>query len=285
MPADDEEIEGVLEEGVEICNGLGPEKVLVTSGRAAGVRFVRCLTVYDQSGRFNPSFDSREKREIEADWVILSIGQAADFNWLKEVDRFEFNEDGTLKVDPDGRTTVPGFFAGGDATSLPGSVAAALAAGKRAAVSIHLSLNPEIDNKDLEPALLAGGPGLSIQSLFEPRVDWDPRTVVRFSDLEPLFLDRHPAGPVKRLEVEERRGFSEINLGLDPGEAQSAAGRCLFCGTCVGCDRCYYLCPDLSVLRPVGQEGSYRLDLDYCKGCGVCAAACLGRVIDMGGEA
>ncbi|RLI26382.1 hypothetical protein DRO58_05620 [Candidatus Bathyarchaeota archaeon] len=98
------------------------------------MEFVRCTSVFDEKGRFNPSFDETETKVLEADTVILAIGQTPDLSFIEdeiEVDR------GVIKVNPRTmETSLPGVFAGGDAVSGPASVVEAIVAGKMAAASI-----------------------------------------------------------------------------------------------------------------------------------------------------
>jgi Pyruvate/2-oxoacid:ferredoxin oxidoreductase delta subunit len=64
---------------------------------------------------------------------------------------------------------------------------------------------------------------------------------------------------------------AEVQLGLDAAQALAEAQRCFSCGSCIHCDQCVTYCPDLAVLRV---DGGYRVNTDYCKGCGVCVREC-----------
>lgn len=167
-------------------------------------------------------------------------------------------------------------------TENPGSVVGALAGGKRAALSIHLNVtNRSIDS--MRRTQLGSGPAFSIWSLFRPRVDWEPESVVTFDKLEPLFLDSQPAIPMPRLLPEERkRSFDPIEKALDQDRAVKEAGRCFYCGLCTACDRCLIFCPDMSVKAQAGEGRHYSIDDDYCKGCGICEAVCPRGIVEMG---
>jgi Pyruvate/2-oxoacid:ferredoxin oxidoreductase delta subunit len=73
-----------------------------------------------------------------------------------------------------------------------------------------------------------------------------------------------------------------VDLPLDPKEAIQQAGRCFFCGTCTGCDRCFLFCPEVALLPPDDTGTAYRPDPEYCKGCAVCASVCPRGVMTMG---
>jgi len=75
--------------------------------------------------------------------------------------------------------------------------------------------------------------------------------------------------------IRRQSSFDEVTQGLDESNALFEARRCLSCGNCFACDNCYGVCPDNAVrkLQP-GEPYGYAIDLDYCKGCGMCAAEC-----------
>jgi NADPH-dependent glutamate synthase beta subunit-like oxidoreductase len=281
MPAHEGERRDALEEGILFHNGWGPKRVLGKQNRVVGVEFARCTSVFDAQGRFHPSYEENTVLTLDADWVILAIGQAPDITPFKGT---ALAGKGTVVADAVTLATPwEGVFSGGDFVTGPRSVVEAVAAGKRAALSIHLYTRGVSLEKAVGKTLLGLGPGFSIHSLFHGREGWDPKSVVRFEDLEPLFLDQQPRPSLSRLSPEERiRGFREIDLPLNPADAVQQAGRCFFCGTCTGCDRCFLFCPEVSLLLPDETHTGYRPDAEYCKGCAVCAAVCPRGVMTMG---
>lgn len=283
MPAHEWERQDALEEGVIFNNGWGPKKILGKKGRITKVEFMRCMSVFDDQGRFNPSYDPTTTLMRDADWMILAIGQSMDLSSLDGDKAFRQEPGGTLHVNSETlETSVPGIFAGGDAVQMPGSVVDALAAGKRAAVGIHMSLNRALYKKPLSEVSLGAGPSFSIEALFRERTGWDPKAFVRFADLDSLYLEpKRPAILPRSTPVERVTGFQEINLSLSQEEGIREAGRCFFCGTCIGCDLCLLLCPDVCIAPPHEEHDNYWPDPDYCKGCGVCAAVCVRGVVDM----
>ena len=142
MPAYREEIQQALDEGVKITNGYGPKKVRGAKGKVTGVELVRCVSVFDKKGKFCPAYDEKETKVMEADTVIFAIGQAADTSLFPG--EVTSSPRGTITADPVTlETNVAGVYAGGDVVSGPASVVEAIAAGKRAAVSIDLYLRGE----------------------------------------------------------------------------------------------------------------------------------------------
>jgi NADPH-dependent glutamate synthase beta subunit-like oxidoreductase/Pyruvate/2-oxoacid:ferredoxin oxidoreductase delta subunit len=283
MAAHTREIQDALEEGIEFYNGWGPKRVLEAKGKVAGVEFRKCVSVFDREGKFNPAFDESATMERDADWIILAIGRTKDLSFLKGSGSFEGHGTGELPVD--GRTmgsAREGVFAGGDLIKAPGSVVEAIGFGKRAALAMHLyMLGMPFDDAERK-VLMGDGPAFSIHALFHPREGWNPRKVVKFEDLEPLFLDHKPRCEHARLSPEQRKKvFVEINPSLTKDGAIFEASRCFFCGTCTGCDRCFAYCPEVSLLPP-GQVGpAYQADQEYCKGCAVCAAVCPRGIMTM----
>ena len=133
MPAAPEEIAQALEEGVGLLTSWGPQRVLTSRGKVSGMELVRCTSVFDVEGRFNPSFDIDTTLTIDADCVLLAIGQVPDLRFADGL----LQTDGTrLVVTGPGETNLPGVFAGGDVVTGPASVIEAIAAGRRAAIAI-----------------------------------------------------------------------------------------------------------------------------------------------------
>jgi Pyruvate/2-oxoacid:ferredoxin oxidoreductase delta subunit len=225
--------------------------------------------------------------KLEAEWVIAAVGQIPDLSALGRGWPGDFGRETGLPADPETlETPLSGVYAGGDAVRFPGSVVEAIAAGKRAALAIHLRSQGVSFSDALGKVTMGGGPSFSIQAFFRPRPGWEPGKAVAFQDLEPLFLNRQTGVEIRRLPPEARgKGFEEITQGLYPDETLAEAGRCFACGTCTGCDRCYLFCPEASMQAPGKDRPAYEADPDYCKGCAVCAAVCPRGVMSMEGGA
>jgi NADPH-dependent glutamate synthase beta subunit-like oxidoreductase len=141
MPANPWEIEQAREEGVELLVSWGPDKIMGNDGKVSGLELVRCTSVFDDQGNFCPFFDGN-KKTVEADQVILAIGQASETAFCKD---FCFLDDegslsvesGLIAIDKDTQQTeMKGVFAGGDAANGPATVIEAIATGRRGAISI-----------------------------------------------------------------------------------------------------------------------------------------------------
>jgi NADPH-dependent glutamate synthase beta subunit-like oxidoreductase/CO/xanthine dehydrogenase FAD-binding subunit len=138
MPAVPEDVEQVLEEGLRIMNSWGPHRVLERDGRLAGMEMVRCTSVFDEAGRFAPAFDGEVKTVIEADQILVAIGQAADLSYAGSSLK---TERGMIVADRSSLATgLDGVFAGGDVTGGSLTVVHAMADGRAAAKSIDAHL-------------------------------------------------------------------------------------------------------------------------------------------------
>ncbi|MDO8803246.1 MAG: FAD binding domain-containing protein [Elusimicrobiota bacterium] len=137
MPAFPAEIAEAVKEGVRILPGWGPQRILEAGGKVKGMEFVRCSSVFDGQGNFNPNFDAGQNKVVKADQVILAIGQAAELGYAAGVKTLR----GLLIADEATQaTSLAGVFAGGDAVSGPASVIHAIAAGRRAARAMEIYL-------------------------------------------------------------------------------------------------------------------------------------------------
>jgi NADPH-dependent glutamate synthase beta subunit-like oxidoreductase len=285
LPAHEGDFLDAQQEDIAFHHGWGPQEIGVKSKGVSDVKFIRCISVFDESGRFAPCFNEKETLVLDADRVIPAIGQNPDPG-RSDSEIFNVRAAGLLQTHPDTLASpVKGLYVGGDVTGLQGSVAAAIGAGKRAALSIHLYLNPAAYDEELSKAEFVEGPGFSMEAVFNPRPGWDPKTVVTFEDIDPLYLQPQEALPLPRLDPQQRlKGFDQINQGFNTDMALAEASRCFFCGTCVGCERCLLLCPDLSIHPIEGQPFMYQPHDSYCKGCGTCAAVCNRGVMKFGEE-
>ncbi len=218
MPAWDYEIEDAVEEGVRIVNSLGPRKFLDENGTLKGVEFKRCTAVFDEKGAFNPQYDEGDLTSMEAETVIVAIGQAADLSFTAQ-EGVPVTPKGGLQADPVTlETSIEGVFAGGDVFYGPKSVVEAVACGKEAAISIERYLT-----------------GLDLREGREK--EWD---YVR-PDLEDEHIMERM--PVKRRPPAERKDdFKEIAAGFSEEEAKTESERCLNCGICSECYQCVKAC-------------------------------------------
>ncbi|MFZ0449566.1 MAG: FAD-dependent oxidoreductase [Desulfatiglandaceae bacterium] len=284
MPAHDRECRDALEEGVVFRNGWGPKRVLGKGERVSGAEFVRCVSVFDSNGRFNPVFNEDETLTRPTALVIFAVGQKPDLEQFHLESLFkDVAQDPISMHHGPGETGVPNLFAGGEMVHFPGSVVEAVAAGKDAALSIHLSFKGNDFSGQERRILIGTGPSFSMEECFHPHQGRDLARVVAFEDMDPLFLNHQPSVSISRLDPEKRWGnFDRIDQSLGREKAVEEAGRCFFCGTCTGCDRCFLYCPEVCISPPGDGQEDYESDASYCKGCAVCESVCPRGIITMG---
>lgn len=208
MPANSWEIEMALEEGVKLMTSWGPGKITGDNGKVTGIELIQCTSVFDDEGNFSPTFNDVTE-QVEADQVILAIGQAADLSFVDESVLLKA-ERGLIVVDEKTQATdMPGVFAGGDVGRGPGAIIDAIADGRRAASSIDK---------------LLGGDGVIDETIAQkPETQsYDGKRERGFADLERVKI------PVLPL-VERYEGFPEVDLCLDDDQAVYEAKRCLQC--------------------------------------------------------
>jgi NADH-quinone oxidoreductase subunit F len=212
MPAWEKEVEEALDEGIAINPSWGPSRILSREGRVTGIEFEKCTAVFDDEGQFNPTFDEEINQTVEADNVIISIGQAPDASFLSEDGQLERDLWGTLAIDENTLSTnIPGIFAGGDFTTGPTFVIRAIASGRRAAISIHQYLQGDTGRVEIldEKTETPEDAGLALE---EETVEDKPRILVKLEDPDERVKD-----------------FREIERGFTEEQALLEATRCLRC--------------------------------------------------------
>lgn len=205
MPAIEEEIEEAVKEKIHLMPSWGPHRVLETQGKLTGMEFVRCTSVFDEEHRFRPEFDSSVKETVEADAVMLAIGQAADLSYL---DGSVAMTRGLVVVDKETQcTNISGVFSGGDMTTGPASIIEAISSGRRAADAIDLYLQSK------------------------PRPEVSPATSKKpFIPINLEGLNRNKRSVMQKVPLSQRGLDLEDNLGLNWSGTELEAGRCMNCG-------------------------------------------------------
>jgi glutamate synthase (NADPH/NADH) small chain len=137
MPADREEIVEGREEKVTIDAGWGPKEIEIKDGKIKGLHVVKCLSVFDEEGKFNPTFDENDKKFFEGYMVVESIGQGMNLDYISEdiKSKLEFGPRGRIKVDNNFQSSAKWFFVGGDIIQGP-DVIHGIANGHKAAIGI-----------------------------------------------------------------------------------------------------------------------------------------------------
>ncbi len=291
MPAWKGEVHEAEHEGIAVDNGWGPKEVVAQDGKAAGLKVRRCITVFDENGRFNPAFSDEEKI-IPCESVVLAIGQQADLSFLGNEDGVQVTPRGILKIDENLMTTAPGIFAGGDVAFGPRILVEGVANGHKAARSIHV--------------YLSGKTRKTILSRFRIFDNWEmPRGFLS------IARQTMPVLPANR-----RIGIAEVELGFDEEQGRAEGLRCLKCqvntifdgSKCILCNGCVDICPehcfrlvDLTQIQgderyesliakrygvpaselPRGQATAIIKNEEKCIRCALCAQRCPTHAITM----
>jgi hypothetical protein len=203
MPAHEWEIIEAKEEGVKMHPSWGPFKILGKDNKVTEIELIKCNSVFDKKGNFNPEFDSCVTKKIETDKVILAIGQSSDTSWAQGIN----TNSGTISVDKQMKTNIQGVFAGGEVARGPASVIEAVADGASAASHIDKYL---------------GGDGNIYQKFGTLERDSYIGKLEGFAFLERINAPKiSPKVRVKNFEIVENC-YSEL-------QAKNEAARCLKC--------------------------------------------------------
>jgi NADPH-dependent glutamate synthase beta subunit-like oxidoreductase len=302
MPAAKQEIEHVLQEGVNIQGSLAPVEVMLDeNGRARALKVIKV----DWTGGKMKEIEGSE-HEIECDLIVAAIGQAGDFTGMEELD----NGKGLMKADQlyrwPGR---PGIFVGGDVikphllTTAIGHASIACEtidhyvngspSDKRPKVDVHhFNLLDELRERGQEPEPYDHQ---QRRGTFEDHYavhNFEDRSSTHIATHDELFKGHFPDSP--RNKRQERHvgadevigDFEERIVAYTEEQAKAEGKRCMSCGLCFECDNCVIFCPQLAVQRVPKKEravGRYvYTDYAKCIGCHICKDVCPTGYIQMG---
>jgi len=235
MPANEEEIEEAEREGIKILYLATPTRILGKKGRVNQVECIHMrLGEPDASGRRRPIPIEGSEFIIDADMIIPAIGQSSDLSFLGSHHQFNLVRGRRFEVDPlTLETNIKGIFSGGDGVTGPNTVIEAMAAGRKAAISIGRYLNGE-----------------------DMRINREEEGTQK-SEIE---ADIEEVKPEKRARIDvlplnKRKGnFKEVVLGFNEEEAIKEAKRCLACGGCSECMQCVEACKAEAVIHNMVEE-------------------------------
>ncbi len=248
-PAHQFEIEEAIEEGVSM-------KWLSTISEAEQGEIRIEKMALDENGYPQPT---GEYESMPADSVVLALGQETDLSFLSGIKNLVIDK-GVVQVDANMMTSVPGIFAGGDMVPGERNVTVAIGHGKKAARAIDAYLEGRVLESD------------------------SPQQPATFSRLNTWYYADAPKTVRPQLDIVRRQTtFEEVLQGLTEENALFEARRCMSCGNCFECDNCYGVCPDNAIIK-LGPGKKFRINYDYCKGCGICANECPCGAIDMVSE-
>ena len=258
MPANKEEIEECVQEGIEIRAFVAPIRVLGEKGK---VKAVECVATtpgeIDETGRRRPLPVAGSEFVMEVDSVVSAVGEESEWSCLGPECSCRLSDWGTMKVDPlTFQTDDPDIFCGGDAVSGPRTVVEAIEAGKQSAISIHRFLNGENLREGRGKGWTFHKPGIS-------------------------GVSRLPRVRMRKMAEKSRAGsFEEAALGFSEEEALAESGRCLSCECKVCVKNCEFLSHYGVSPRELANRfatGEFRKDpqLVYsCSLCGFCQQFC-----------
>ena len=202
MPASREEIARAREEGIEIMPSYGVSKAIYEGSQVTGMELMRCTSVKDENGRFNPRYDREETLRVSADSILMAAGQKVDLSFLGDKYGLAL-ERGLIQVDKDTQaTSKSGIYAGGDATTGPATVIQGVRSGRNAAEAINrgYAVMPERRRED------------------------------KFIHFATAGVKEEHAVKDKELSAAERALDKEDSFTLTGEEAAREAGRCMNCG-------------------------------------------------------
>ncbi|NHE58313.1 FAD-dependent oxidoreductase [Cyclobacterium plantarum] len=304
MKASPWEKEDAMHEDIEIFDNHVPLSFEVENGKLTGMKFQRVKAVYDDAGKRKLLPTGEPDVFIEADEVLIAIGQENSFPWIERDLGLKFDEWNMPEVDKvTFQSTHPKVFFGGDAAFGPENVITAVAHGHQAAVSIHLFCQGKDITKRPAPytKLFSTKMGIHEWSYDSP-VTIDQRYLVPQAEKSVTLLDRR----------------KEVELGFDLPTGYKEAQRCLNCDVqtdftadrCIECDACMDICPTSCITFTTNEEDEDQLrqkllvpatdktqdilvsenlktgrvmvkDEDVCLHCGLCAERCPTSAWDM----
>lgn len=303
MKASPWEIEDAQREDIPILNNMPPKSFVTENGKLKGVWFGHVRPEYDDNGRRRLIPTGEPDTFIEADDVIIAIGQDNAFPWIERNLGIQFGKWDMPVVDEvTFQSTLPKVFFGGDAAFGPENIITAAAHGHQAAISIHHFCQGIDVNARLKPMTNLIHQKMGIHEwIYDNIVTEDSRFAVPYED--------------KIFALKNRK--TEVELGFDLPTGYQEAQRCLNCDVqtvfsapdCIECDACVDICPtecitfttngeeedlrtrltapalnltqDLYVSEPLRTGRVMIKDEDVCLHCGLCAERCPTTAWDM----
>ena len=231
MPATPEEISEAEAEGVTVNCGWGPKEILVENGKVKGIVFKKCLSVFDEQKRFNPTYDEKDTVTVECDCVIMSIGQSILWGDLLKGTKVELGRgNGAIADKLTYQTGEPDIFVGGDVYTGPKFAIDAIAAGKEASVSLHRYVH--------------AGQSLTIGRNRRDYIELDKKSALLEN------YDNTPRQkPAEAAPEKAKSTLRDLRSVFTEEQLKKETARCLGCGAsvvdenrCIGCGVCTTKC-------------------------------------------
>lgn len=230
MPASPEEIELAESEGIIVKGGWGPKEILSEDGKVIGIVFKKCISVNDETDKFNPKYDENETMTIPCKNVILSVGQSIEWGSLLEGTKVELGRGNGPVADPvTYQTAEPDIFVGGDVYTGPKFAIDAIAAGKQGAISIHRYVQPH------SSLTIGRDPN------YYKELDKDDILVENYDNTGRQHPGMKPGA--------DKKSFRDYKLTFTEEQVKKETARCLGCGAsivdpnqCIGCGICTTKC-------------------------------------------
>ena len=304
MKASEWEKEDAMREGIPIINNRPPKEFVHENGKLKGVLFECVTPIKGEDGRLTYEPSGEEDVFIEADHILMAIGQDNHCPWIERDIGLEFDKwDCPILDEVTFQSTNEKVFFGGDSAFGPENIIWASAHAHQAAISIHLYCQGKDLKKDRPPE------GMNLMSTKMGVHEWayDAEHDPSVRNLVPLVEHKVALSNIK----------TEVELGFDKKLAEREAQRCLNCDVqtvfseslCIECDACVDICP-MDCISFVGndEEEALRLalsapaenneqdlyvsaelptqrvmvkDEDVCLHCGLCAERCPTNAWDM----
>lgn len=228
MPADADEVSEAIEENITVNNGYGPKEILVENGEVKGIVFKKCISVTDDTGKFNPTYDENDLLTVECDHIITAIGQSIEWGNMLDGEKVEINRNFTAKADQwTYQTGQEDIFVGGDVYTGPRFCIDAIAAGKEAADPLHRYVHE--------------GHSLTLGRI--------KRNSFKMIDKDNLAVEDYDPTARQIPGVEKEISFADPRSPLTEEQVKSETARCLSCGRaivdtgiCIGCGLCTTRC-------------------------------------------